>query len=208
MVVKNANPQYDGKPKPRINTFQELERVDVTEHIEKKGRFNYLSWTFAVRELKRKYPDATWEVHEYQDRDGMVQPYMHTDCGYFVKTTVNVKGISMSQIHPVLDNYNKSISEPNAFQINTSIQRCLTKAIALHGLGLHIFAGEDLPPSTPLSTEERSEIIGVLETHGADKETYGKIVQSMDSGTINHENFLEMGRQLEDKLKAMKKEKK
>jgi hypothetical protein len=72
-------------------------------------------------------------------------PYIKTELGYFVEVAVTVEGITHSQIHPVLDNNNRPIASPNSFQINTSIQRALVKAIALHGLGLYIYAGEDLP---------------------------------------------------------------
>jgi hypothetical protein len=122
------------------NYFAELSKIDVSEHVEKKGKFSYLSWAWAVDQLRKKHPDATWEVIRF---NGM--PFMNTDCGYFVEVAVTVNGVTLSQIHPVLDNFNKPIAKPNSFQINTSIQRCLVKAIALHGLGLYIYAGEDLP---------------------------------------------------------------
>ena len=124
----------------KMNTFEKLSKLNVSDHVEKKGRFSYLSWTWAVSELRKAAPDATWEVIKY---DGM--PFCKTECGYFVEVAVKVDGITLSQIHPVLDNNNKTIPVPNAFQINTSIQRCLVKAIALHGLGLYIYSGEDLP---------------------------------------------------------------
>tara|TARA_R110002051_G_scaffold173791_2_gene244081 strand:+ start:1847 stop:2578 length:732 start_codon:yes stop_codon:yes gene_type:complete len=122
------------------NYFEKLNSVNVTEYIEKKGRFNYLSWAYAVRELKKVHPKAYWEVEEYNGA-----PYAKTEAGCFVKVTVFVDGLPQAQIHPVLDNKNNTIEAPNAFQINTSIQRCLAKAIALHGLGIYIYAGEDLP---------------------------------------------------------------
>lgn len=122
------------------NHYVELAKIDVGEHIEKKGKFSYLSWAWAVDVLRRHDPSATWETIRF---NGM--PFMKTECGYFVEVAVTVQGITLSQIHPVLDNNNKPIVQPNAFQINTSIQRCLVKAIALHGLGLYIYAGEDLP---------------------------------------------------------------
>ncbi|MDA1657904.1 Sak single strand annealing protein [Bacillus cereus group sp. TH150LC] len=122
------------------NYFSKLAQIDCTEHVEKKGRFNYLSWAWAVKKLREVDPTATWEVKRF---DGA--PYLKTDCGYFVEVEVNVQGIPLSQIHPILNNQNKPIAEPNSFDINTSIQRCLVKAIALHGLGLYIYAGEDLP---------------------------------------------------------------
>ncbi|KOS26583.1 hypothetical protein ADK18_18410 [Bacillus anthracis] len=122
------------------NYFAELASIDVSKHVEKKGRFSYLSWSWAVDQLLKKHPDATWQVVRF---DGL--PYMKTEVGYFVEVEVTVNNITRSQIHPVLDNYNKPIAKPTSFQINTSIQRCLAKAIALHGLGLYIYSGEDIP---------------------------------------------------------------
>lgn len=122
------------------NYFESLSKINVSEHIEKKGGFSYLSWPFAVSELRKHHPDATWEVKRF---NGL--PYLQTPMGYFVEVEVVVNGVAMSQIHPVLDNRNQVIKEPSVFHINTSIQRCLVKAIALHGLGLYIYAGEDLP---------------------------------------------------------------
>lgn len=122
------------------NYYTELAKINVNEHVEKKGKFSYLSWAWAVDVLRKFDPTATWETMRF---NGM--PFMETPLGYFVEVAVTVQGITLSQIHPVLDNNNRPIKEPNAFQINTSIQRALVKAIALHGLGLYIYAGEDLP---------------------------------------------------------------
>lgn len=122
------------------NLFEKLNKINVSDHVEKKGRFSYLSWPYAIAELRKAAPDATWETIKF---DG--KPYCETNAGCFVEVAVTVNGITLSQIHPVLDNSNKTVKTPDAFQINTSIQRCLVKAIALHGLGLYIYAGEDLP---------------------------------------------------------------
>lgn len=123
-----------------MSIFKTLSELNVNEHVEQKGKFSYLSWAWAVSELRKASPAATWEVIKC---NGV--PFCKTECGYFVEVAVTVDGVTLSQIHPVLDNSNKPITAPNAFQINTSIQRCLVKAIALHGLGLYIYAGEDLP---------------------------------------------------------------
>ncbi|CAN7357882.1 DUF1071 domain-containing protein [Paenibacillus sp. LjRoot56] len=137
------------------NYFTDLAKIDVREHTEKKGQFSYLSWAWAVDVLRKKDPTATWEVLRF---NGM--PFMETKYGIFVEVAVTVQGITLSQIHPVLNNNNKPIAQPNSFEINTSIQRCLVKAIALHGLGLYIYAGEDLPegaeeaPTTPEQPKE------------------------------------------------------
>src|SRR5208337_4711560 len=75
--------------------------------------------------------------------DGL--PYLKTETGYFVEVAVTVQGVTLSQIHPVLDSRNRVIADPTAFEINTSIQRCFVKCVALHGLGLSVYSGEDLP---------------------------------------------------------------
>ena len=127
-------------PTPVESTFVKLSKIDVSNYIEKKGQFSYLSWPFAVSQLRQQDPSAKWEVIRF---DGL--PYMKTELGYFVEVAVTVAGVTLSQIHPVLDGKNRPIPAPNPFEINTAIQRCLVKAIALHGLGLNIYAGEDLP---------------------------------------------------------------
>jgi len=133
------------------NYFKMLSAIDVSENLEKKGQFTYLSWPFAVRKLRETCPTATWVIKKH---NGI--PYIKTECGYFVEVEVTVNNISLSQIHPVLDNRNKTIENPTAFQINTSIQRCLVKAIALHGLGLSVYAGEDLPKNISEKTKTYS----------------------------------------------------
>jgi len=121
-------------------TFANLYKIDISQYVEKKGGFSYLSWAYAVKVLRESDPKATWEIIRH---DG--KPFLATECGFFVEVAVTVDGVTLSQIHPVLDNRNKTILKPDAFQINTSIQRALVKAIALHGLGLYIYQGEDIP---------------------------------------------------------------
>jgi hypothetical protein len=122
------------------NYFNELNAVDVSAHVEKKGSFSYLSWAYAVAELKKRHPEASWRIIRYDSL-----PFLKTELGYFVEAEVCVGGVCHSQIHPVLNSRNQPIEKPTVFDINTSIQRALVKAIALHGLGLYIYAGEDLP---------------------------------------------------------------
>lgn len=112
----------------------------MNDHVEKKGGFSYLSWPYAVAQLRQFDPTATWEVRRF---DGL--PFLVTEAGVFVEVAVTVQGVTLSQIHPVLDGRNRPLMSPSSFDINSSIQRCLVKAIALHGLGLYIYAGEDLP---------------------------------------------------------------
>ena len=120
--------------------FKQLAAIDVSPYVEKKGQFTYLSWPYAVAQLRLADPESRWEVRRF---DGL--PYLVTEIGYFVEVAVIVQGLTLSQIHPVLDGRNKPITQPSVFDINTSIQRALVKAIALHGLGLNVYAGEDLP---------------------------------------------------------------
>ena len=122
------------------SSFARLSGINVNDYIEKKGQFSYLSWPYAVAQLRLADPSASWEVRRF---NGL--PYLKTEAGHFVEVAVTVESVTLSQIHPVLDGKNRPIAEPTAFDINTSIQRCLVKAIALHGLGLYVYAGEDLP---------------------------------------------------------------
>lgn len=160
-----------------MSIFKQLSEINVNDHVEQKGRFKYLSWTWAVSELRKASPTATWEVIKF---NGL--PFCKTETGYFVEVAVTVDGITLSQIHPVLDNNNKTIPVPSAFQINTSIQRCLVKAIALHGLGLYIYAGEDLPDVEP----EKTNVLSV--TNGQAPKT--PLAGALDNFTENEVQFL------------------
>lgn len=124
----------------QMNAFNELSVVDCSAHVEKKGKFTYLSWPFAYAELFKRYPKADIIVREW---DGF--PAVKGPKGWMVCVHVTIDGVTRTQWHPVLDNNNRPIAEPDVFQLNTSIQRATVKAIALHGLGLYIYAGEDLP---------------------------------------------------------------
>ena len=185
------------------NVFNILDKVDVSAKSEKKGMFTYLSWAWAVRELLRVAPEATWKVHEW-GMEGSRQPYMQTEAGCFVKVSVTVNGVTREQVHPVLDNRNKSIKTPDAFQVNTSIQRCLAKAIALHGLGLYIFAGEDLPDNS-LDDSLVKEIISLAEKTG-DKDVLKTINSKLASGEVNKSNLASFRARLKDLIKQKETE--
>ena len=144
------------------STFMKLFKTDVSKYTEKKGKFTYLSWAFAVQELKRACPTARWGVTKAENGS----PFHKTECGYFVDVWVEVDGVSLSQIHPVLDHRNEPLEKPDAFQINTSLQRALAKAIALHGLGLYIYAGEDLPEPDALNKDEENKLFELAKPLG------------------------------------------
>lgn len=129
------------------NYFEELYGIDVNEKTEKKGNLTYLSWAWAWAEVKKKHPDANYTI--YENKDGW---NYHTDGKTaWVKTGVTVAGIEHIEYLPVMDFKNKSIplSAVTSFDVNKTIQRALTKACARHGLGLYIYAGEDLPEEPP-----------------------------------------------------------
>ena len=130
--------------------FNDLVKIDVNEHIEKKGKFSYLSWPFAWSEIKKIDPLATYRVID--GADGL--PFFNAgDAGAFVKVGVTVKGLEHVETFPVLNHSNRPIPghKVTSFDINTSIKRAMVKAIALHGLGLYIYQGEDLPVDAPKS---------------------------------------------------------
>jgi hypothetical protein len=167
--------------------FARLSKINVTPHLEKKGAFSYLSWPYAVEQLRLADPKAMWEVKRF---DGL--PYLRTDLGFFVEVAVTVEGITLSQIHPVLDAKNRPIEMPNAFDINTSIQRCLVKAIALHGLGLYVYAGEDLPEAEKAESTDKKNVAQPKQAAAGsiDAEQLGKIRALLAESNTTLQRFL------------------
>jgi hypothetical protein len=144
------------------SVFEVLSAINVEEFVRGKNGFRYLSWSHAVGALLKHYPDAEMTVH----KDG-INPCFLTNTGAYVEVSVTIEGITRTQLHPVLDFRNQPIPKPNAFQVNTSIQRALAKAISLHGLGLYIYQGEDLPLSEKEATEQaREELKRLLQAVG------------------------------------------
>jgi hypothetical protein len=115
--------------------FNELRKINVNDHIEKKNGLSYLSWAWAVDTLLSHDPAATWSYDEPKTFGKTLMVFC----------TVKAFDKSMTAQLPVLDYRNQAIENPNAMQVNTAMQRCLAKAIALHGIGLYIYAGEDIP---------------------------------------------------------------
>ena len=144
------------------NYFTRLNSIDVGNHIEKKNGLSYLSWAWAWGELKKNHPDATYTV--YENKDGW---NYHTDgrtC--WVKTGVTVNGLEHIEYLPVMDFKNRSIpaDQVTSFDVNKAIQRSLTKAVARHGLGLYIYAGEDLPEDAA-EAKPAEEPVPISEEH-------------------------------------------
>ena len=119
------------------NTFKDLSEIDVTSHLESKNGLSYLQWMAAWSIAKSYDPEATYEVHK--DNEG--NPFFQTEAGAFVKTTVTIKGQSLTEILPVLDFRNKAVKgdKLNVFDINSAYKRCLVKTLAMHGLGAQVY---------------------------------------------------------------------
>ena len=137
--------------------FTKLNGLNVNEKTEKKGGLTYLSWAWAWAEFKKVYPNATYEIERFENN----LPYVKADgVGYMCFTKVTAGDLTYEMWLPVMDYKNNAILEPNMFDINKTIMRCLTKNLAMFGLGLYIYAGEDLPevPFKPVTESQKKEI--------------------------------------------------
>lgn len=136
------------------NYFKQLNAINVSDKIERKGNLSYLSWAYAWGELKKIFPTANYKI--YENADGW--NYFTDGRTCWVKTGVTVEGIEHIEYLPVLNFKNAPIpaQEVTSFDVNKAIQRSLTKAVARHGLGLYIYAGEDLPEVENNSNKEHN----------------------------------------------------
>ena len=128
------------------NYFEVLNSINVQDKVEKKNGLSYLSWAFAWGEIKKIHPTANYVIYERETEYGPVN-YFTDGRTAWVKTGVIIDDIEHIEELPVMDYKNKSILLENitSFDVNKTIQRSLTKAVARHGLGLYIYAGEDMP---------------------------------------------------------------
>lgn len=145
------------------SVFETLNSINVNGHTEKKNGLTYLSWAWAWAEVKKAYPDATYTI--YENRDGF---FYHTDgdtC--WVKTGVTINGLEHIEYLPVMDFKNKSIPvlEVTSVDVNRAVQRSITKAIAKHGLGLYIYAGEDLPEGEEVPANNTKPVANTTKYH-------------------------------------------
>lgn len=187
------------------SVFETLSKIDCSEHIEKKGRLSYLSWAWAWHILLSNYPDSYYTVYETPE-----------GCFYFtdgrtawVKTGVTVvdgeKSKELIERLPVMDSRNQSIplDKITSFAVNTAIQRSLTKAVARHGLGLYIYAGEDLPDDMDKPLEEpkpaydrRAAELECFTALGLDRgnqeevKAFGQLLKALKAGKVIPEKTL------------------
>jgi hypothetical protein len=167
--------------------MSDLLKVNVNDHTEKKNNLTYLSWAWAWAEVLKADPEATWEPVEYPAANGTLVPCLYVGDGTaLVKTKVTIKGKTRSCVLPVMNHRNQAIKNPDAFAINTAIMRCMTKAISMHGLGLYIYAGEDLPegednPPDPIPKSFRSSpTMGAMdEIEDEDRRVYLEMLASV-----------------------------
>lgn len=168
------------------DVFNTLNAINVNEKVEKKNGLNYLSWAWAWGELKKKYPDATYTV--YENEKGW--NYFTDGLTGWVKTGVTVNGIEHIEYLPIMDFRNKSIPADHitSFDVNKAIQRSVTKAIGRHGLGLYIYAGEDLPEEevSKKTEEETMDIVLKIETYNdlLTEEQKNKILKAKEEKNI------------------------
>lgn len=134
------------------SVFETLSAINVNDKVEKKNGLTYLSWAWAWAEVKRHYPNSTYTI--YENAEGL--NFHHDGKTAWVKTGVTIEDIEHIEYLPVLDFRNASITldKLTSFNVNSSIQRSLTKAIARHGLGLYIYAGEDIPTADETPVQE------------------------------------------------------
>ena len=146
------------KPDREPTPYERLAALDVGRYLEKKGNLSYLSWAWAVDQLLRADPSASWCYAE---------PVRFGGDTMMVSCTVTAFGQPRTMQLPVMDHRNKAIPNPDAFAVNTAMQRCLVKAIALHGLGLYVYAGEDVPrqqDDAPTADDAQNErLLNVLQ---------------------------------------------
>lgn len=150
-----------------MSNFEELLKKNVNDKTEKRKsgsvELTYLSWAWAWSEFKKVYPDAKYEIKKFETSNGNLVPYMFDEnTGYMVQTSVTVEGLNYEMWLPVMDGANKAmksssyeyktkygevktVEKASMFDVNKAIMRCLTKNLAMFGLGLYIYAGEDLP---------------------------------------------------------------
>ncbi len=139
------SPSGASNTKEKSMNVIDLLKLNVNDHTEKKNGLTYLSWAWAWAEALKADPTASFEVKTFMRDQYTEVPYMDVNGTGLVWVTVTMFEKPMTCMLPVMNHRNQPIPAPNAFEVNTAIMRCMTKALALHGLGLYIYSGDDLP---------------------------------------------------------------
>ena len=180
------------------NVFEDLFSINVNDYVEKKKDLSYLSWTYAWAELKKRYPKATYKIKQFGENQ---LPYVYDEnTGYMVFTEVTINDITHSMWLPVMDSNNKSmkskpytydtkykqnilVNQASMFDINKTIMRCLVKNLAMFGLGLYIYAGEDLPMET--AEEIPKSKLDLIHRISKEINLYGSRADSLKAKILN-----------------------
>jgi len=177
------------------NYFEKLSVIDVTDHTKKKNGLTYLSWAWAWAELLKVYPNSTYEILRFENN----LPYVFdVNTGYMIFTKMTIEGITREMWLPVMNGANKAMNETKykyatkygektveaatMFDINKTIMRCLVKNIAMFGLGLYIYAGEDLPERELINND--SELVISIKRYLKEcktKDAIDKIIKEYES---------------------------
>ena len=180
-----------------MKTFEEVYAINVNDKTEKKGNLTYLSWAWAWAEFKKAYPDANYKIN----------PFDGTYCtgnekmGYMVQTQVTAGEQTYEMWLPVMDTRNNAILQPKMTEINKTIMRCLTKNLAMFGLGLYIYAGEDLPEGESADEEQTPKNKPLSAPKTQDKQKYGeRITKAEMVEKYGIKNVEEMIAWLEEKM--------
>ncbi len=166
-----------------------LSEVNANEYKEKRGSFDYLSWSDAWCLLMEHYPDATYEFKswEYENKNGLRHwrdICLYPDMTASVECSITIEGTTRSMWLPIMDYRNQPIVKPSSTDINKSKMRCLVKCIAMFGLGIYIFAGEDLPSSKDDDAGEVKTTVTKKNTKPvSDKEMRNKVIKSLSAAS-------------------------
>lgn len=187
------------------SVFDVLSRVDCTAYVETKRaggtELSYLSWAWAWASLKRRFPDASFSVREWDGKPFLYEPSL----GYLVQTTLTINGQSLTMHLPVMDSANRAmkataytyktkmgekvVEAATMMDINKAIQRCLVKNIGLFGLGLNLYAGEDLPMGDKLDIESAQDE-SALKKICAEKKASGLNTKALVDSYYQRKNIL------------------
>jgi hypothetical protein len=163
-------------------TTHDLLKLNVNEHTEKKNGLTYLSWAWAWAEALKADPAANFTVHTFNRDQFTPMPYMDVNGTGMVWVTVTMFDKPMTCFLPVMNHRNQPIQNPDAFQVNTAIMRCMTKALALHGLGLYIYSGDDLP-------EEDAKAVSTPAVEAPKPKPVAKADESLDNSDASRKLF-------------------
>lgn len=181
------------------SVFETLSAINVSGKTEKKNGLTYLSWAYAWGELCKVYPTATYKVHE---RDTQWGP-----CNYFtdgrtawVKVSVTIGDLTHTEMLPIMDYRNKSIplDKVTSCDANKAIQRCITKAVARFGLGLYVYAGEDLPSSVEYSDPIQAQPVQQPVEKAVQKSAQSQVPVKKDTGPVTPEMVDSIRKEIEE----------